>query len=64
MSNDELQLRDGRAHQDEGRQRAIAVSAEEGVVTLRGTVGNLREEARAKDAERVHGVKHVRSSST
>jgi osmotically-inducible protein OsmY len=41
---------------------AIAVSAEEGVVTLRGTVGSLREKREAKkDAERVYGVKHVRN---
>jgi len=38
----------------------IAVSAEEGVVTLRGTVGSLREKHEARtDAQRVHGVKHV-----
>jgi len=62
MSNDELQsfvmdelLWDPKVNSD-----AIAVSAEEGVVTLRGTVGSLREKREAKkDAERVHGVKHV-----
>jgi osmotically-inducible protein OsmY len=39
---------------------AIAVSAEDGVVTLRGTVGSLREKREAKqDAEKVHGVRKV-----
>jgi osmotically-inducible protein OsmY len=40
--------------------RAIAVSADDGVVTLRGTVGSLREKLDAKkDAERVYGVTSV-----
>ncbi len=64
MSNDELQLSvteeliwDPKVDSD-----AIAVSAEEGVVTLRGTVGSLRQKREAKsDAERVHGVKHVKN---
>jgi osmotically-inducible protein OsmY len=39
---------------------AIGVSAEDGVVTLRGTVGSLREKREAKqDAEKVHGVEKV-----
>jgi osmotically-inducible protein OsmY len=39
---------------------AIAVSADDGVVTLRGTVGTFGEKRDAKkDAERVHGVKQV-----
>jgi osmotically-inducible protein OsmY len=39
---------------------AIGVSADDGVVTLRGTVGSLREKREAKqDAEKVHGVKTV-----
>src|SRR6476660_10425789 len=39
---------------------AIAVSAEDGVVTLRGTVGSFRQKREAKqDAERVYGVKSV-----
>jgi osmotically-inducible protein OsmY len=39
---------------------AIGVSAEDGVVTLRGTVGSLREKREAKlDAEKVHGVRKV-----
>jgi osmotically-inducible protein OsmY len=39
---------------------AIAVSADGGVITLRGTVGSLRQKREAKkDAERVYGVKRV-----
>jgi osmotically-inducible protein OsmY len=39
---------------------AIAVSADDGVITLRGTVGSFREKREAKqDAERVYGVKRV-----
>jgi osmotically-inducible protein OsmY len=39
---------------------AIAVSAQDGVVTLRGTVGTFREKREAqKDAESVHGAKRV-----
>ena len=39
---------------------AIAVSADDGVVTLRGTVGSFRQKREAKsDAERVYGVKRV-----
>jgi osmotically-inducible protein OsmY len=39
---------------------AIAVSADEGIVTLRGTVGSLREKREARSAaERVYGVKGV-----
>jgi osmotically-inducible protein OsmY len=39
---------------------AIAVSADDGVVTLRGTVGTFRQKREAKqDAERVYGVKSV-----
>jgi osmotically-inducible protein OsmY len=38
----------------------IAVAAEDGVITLRGTVGSLREKRDAKKAaERVYGVKRV-----
>ena len=41
-------------------QQAIAVSASDGTVKLRGTVGSFREKREAKkDAERVHGVKSV-----
>jgi osmotically-inducible protein OsmY len=39
---------------------AVAVSADDGVVTLRGTVGSFRQKREAKqDAERVYGVKSV-----
>ena len=39
---------------------AIAVSAEDGVVTLRGTVGSFRQKREAKqDAERIFGVESV-----
>jgi osmotically-inducible protein OsmY len=41
---------------------AVAVSADEGTVTLRGTVGSLRAKREAKKAaERVHGVVSVRN---
>ena len=41
---------------------AIAVSVDDGVVTLRGTVGSFREKQDAKhDAERVYGVKDVKN---
>ncbi|HME02951.1 MAG TPA: BON domain-containing protein [Solirubrobacteraceae bacterium] len=41
---------------------AIAVSADDGDVTLRGTVGSFREKQEArKDAERVYGVKSVKN---
>jgi osmotically-inducible protein OsmY len=62
MSNDELQLSvtEELIWDPKVDSNAIAVTAEEGVVTLRGTVGSLREKREAKkDAERVHGVKHV-----
>src|SRR5262249_46246829 len=40
---------------------AVAVSADDGTVMLRGTVGSLREKLEArKAAERVHGVHKVR----
>ncbi len=40
--------------------KAIAVSADEGAVALRGTVGSLREKQEAgKAAARVYGVTHV-----
>jgi osmotically-inducible protein OsmY len=41
---------------------AIAVSVDDGVVTLRGTVGSFREKREAKhDAESIYGVKDVKS---
>jgi len=64
MSNNELE----RNVYDELRwdpkvdDAAIAVSAEEGVVTLRGTVGSFRQKREAKqDAERVYGVEQVKN---
>jgi osmotically-inducible protein OsmY len=40
---------------------AIGVSADDGVVTLRGTLGSFREKRDAKkDAQRVYGVKSVK----
>jgi len=62
MSDDKLQrsVMDELTWDPKVDSNAIAVSAEEGVVTLRGTVGSLREKFEAKkDAQRVHGVKHV-----
>ena len=41
---------------------AIAVSVDDGIVTLRGTVGSFREKQEAKhDAERIYGVKDVKN---
>src|SRR6266511_2930772 len=41
---------------------ATAVSAADGVVSLRGTVGSFREKQEAKhDAERIYGVKDVKN---
>jgi osmotically-inducible protein OsmY len=41
---------------------AIAVSADDGAVTLRGTVGSFREKREAKqDAERIYGVTSVKN---
>ena len=40
---------------------AVAVSADDGVVTLRGTLGSFNEKRDAKkDARRVYGVKSVK----
>ena len=64
MSNDDLQLSvtEELIWDPKVDSNAIAVTAEDGVVTLRGTVGSLREKREAKkDAERVYGVKHVRN---
>jgi osmotically-inducible protein OsmY len=62
MSNDELQrsVTEELTWDPKVDSNVIDVSVEEGVVTLRGTVGSLREKREAKkDAERVYGVKHV-----
>jgi osmotically-inducible protein OsmY len=41
---------------------AIAVSADDGLVTLRGTVGSFRQKREAEqDAERVYGVKGIKN---
>jgi osmotically-inducible protein OsmY len=64
MSNDDLQgwvseelLWDPRVNKS-----AIAVSADNGEVTLQGTVGSFREKREAQNAaERVYGVKSVRN---
>jgi osmotically-inducible protein OsmY len=62
MSNAELQsnVTDELYWDPKVDSTAIGVSADDGVVTLRGTVGSLREKREAKqDAEKVHGVKKV-----
>ena len=62
MSNDELtrHVTDELFWDPKVDNAAIAVSADDGVVTLGGTVGSLRQKPEAKkDAERVWGVKSV-----
>jgi len=62
MSNDKLEryVTDELHWDPKVDDEAIAVSADDGVVTLRGTVGSFREKREAKqDAERVYGVKKV-----
>ncbi len=62
MSNDELtrHVTDELFWDPKVDNAAIAVSADDGVVTLGGTVGSLRQKREAKkDAERVWGVKNV-----
>jgi osmotically-inducible protein OsmY len=62
MSNDKLErnVTDELYWDPKVDNEAIAVSADDGVVTLRGTVGSFREKREAKqDAERVYGVKKV-----
>jgi osmotically-inducible protein OsmY len=62
MSNDELtrHVTDELFWDPKVDNAAIAVSADDGVVTLGGTVGSLRQKREAKkDAERVWGVKSV-----
>ena len=62
MTNDQLQL-DVTAEmswEPKVDSAAIMVSADRGTITLRGTVGSLREKREAKKAaERVHGVTAV-----
>jgi osmotically-inducible protein OsmY len=62
MSNDELQFSVGDELYWDPKldSNAIAVSADDGAVTLRGTVGSFREKREAKKAaERVYGVTSV-----
>jgi osmotically-inducible protein OsmY len=62
MSNDQLvsSVTDELIWDPKVDSAAIAVSADDGVVTLRGTVGSFREKREAKqDAERVYGVENV-----
>jgi osmotically-inducible protein OsmY len=62
MSNDELarQVTDELFWDPKVDNAAVGVSADDGVVTLRGTVGSLRQKRDAKkDAERIWGVKSV-----
>jgi len=64
MSNDKLEryVTDELYWDPKVDNEAIAVSADDGVVTLRGTVGSFREKREAKqDAERVYGVKDVKN---
>ena len=62
MSNDDLErfVSDELYWDPKVDSDAIAVSADDGAVTLRGTVGSFRQKREAKqDAERVYGVKSV-----
>jgi len=62
MSDDDLELNvsDELMWDPKIDSAAIGVSAEDGIVTLRGTVGTFRQKREAKqDAERVYGVKSV-----
>jgi osmotically-inducible protein OsmY len=64
MSNDDVKryVTDELFYDPKVDNRAIAVSADDGVVTLRGTVGSFREKREAKqDAQRVHGVRDVKN---
>jgi osmotically-inducible protein OsmY len=62
MSNDDLErsVADELFWDPKVDNGAIAVSADDGVVTLRGTVGSFRQKREAtQDAERIFGVKSV-----
>jgi osmotically-inducible protein OsmY len=62
MSNDQLvsNVTDELLWDPKVDSAAIAVSADNGAVTLRGTVGTFRQKREAKqDAERVYGVENV-----
>jgi osmotically-inducible protein OsmY len=62
MSNDDLEINvnEELLWDPKVDSAAIAVSADDGVITLRGTVGSFRQKREARtDAERVYGVKSV-----
>jgi osmotically-inducible protein OsmY len=62
VSNDELRINveDELLWEPKVDNQAIAVSTDDGVVTLRGTVGSLRERREATNAaKRVYGVKQL-----
>jgi osmotically-inducible protein OsmY len=62
MSNSDLEryVRDELHWDPKIDDSAVAVSADDGVVTLRGTLGSFRQKRDAtKDAQRVYGVKSV-----
>ena len=64
MSNDDLEryVSDELYWDPKVDGEAIAVSVDDGVVTLRGTIGSFREKQEAKhDAERIYGVKDVKN---
>jgi osmotically-inducible protein OsmY len=64
MSNDDLQryVTDELYWDPKVDSESIAVSVDNGVVTLRGTVGSFREKREARqDAERVYGVTDVKN---
>jgi osmotically-inducible protein OsmY len=64
MSNDELEglVTDELFWDPKVDNAAVAVSAEDGAITLRGTVGSFREKREAQNAaQRVYGVKSVQN---
>ena len=64
MSNDDLkvQVDDELLWDPKVDNTAIAVSVDDGVVTLRGTVGSFRQKLEARqDAKHVYGVKDVKN---
>jgi osmotically-inducible protein OsmY len=64
MSNDDVkkQVTDELLWDPKVDNTAVAVSVDNGVVTLRGTVGTFREKLEARqDAKRVYGVKDVKN---
>ena len=64
MSNEDVkgQVTDELVWDPKVDNTAIAVSVDDGIVTLRGTVGSFREKLEARqDAKRVYGVKDVKN---